>query len=390
MADTLVLQTTPATPPSGTRIATYELQTFSGDANAHVAPTVLGTLSGGEGTYALTPVSAANPLQVTAVQNGTWNINAITTLPTLANVTTVGTVTTLGAITTSVTPGNGAGHLGKQIDAVAGTTDTGVAMLAIRDDVLTTLVPIDGDYVPLRTNSLGALHVVGSSGTTQYAEDLPHVTGDSLVMMGAVRRDTLATSVSLDGDNSTISVNAEGAVYVTGTAGTSIMVDDAVFIPATGRVSMVGFTADESATDSVEEGDGGAARMTLDRKQIVTDYAHAPAGGTTPYTFLSTAAALSAAVKASPGKVFGLQFFNIHTAPVYARLYNMATAPAITDTPVWRGIVPRSADGAGFVVPFPKGLQFATGIGLRVTAAIADNDATALTANVVVGNIDYI
>lgn len=64
MADNLTLQTTPATPASGTVIATYQLQTFSGDANAHVAPTVLGTLSGAEGSYALTLISSANPLPV--------------------------------------------------------------------------------------------------------------------------------------------------------------------------------------------------------------------------------------------------------------------------------------------------------------------------------------
>lgn len=64
---------------------------------------------------------------------------------------------------TSITPGTGATNQGKAIDAVAGATDTGVAPLAVRDDALTTLTPIDGDYVPLRVNSVGALYVDNGS-----------------------------------------------------------------------------------------------------------------------------------------------------------------------------------------------------------------------------------
>jgi len=60
-------------------------------------------------------------------------------------------------------------------------------------------------------------------------------------------------------------VDETGAV-MSSTTGT--LVDDAAFAPATSRVTPAGFFADETATDSVEEGDVGAARMTLDRKQI--------------------------------------------------------------------------------------------------------------------------
>jgi len=66
----------------------------------------------------------------------------------------------------------------------------------------------------------------------------------------------------------------------TGLTGT--LVDDAAFTPATSLVTPVGYFADEGSTDSVGEGDIGAARMTLDRKQItasehIEDVAHASA-----------------------------------------------------------------------------------------------------------------
>jgi len=53
--------------------------------------------------------------------------------------------------------------LGRTVDSAAGGTDTGVPCLAVRDDVLSTLTPADGDYTQLRVNSEGALWVSAPS-----------------------------------------------------------------------------------------------------------------------------------------------------------------------------------------------------------------------------------
>ena len=117
---------------------------------------------------------------------------------------------------TSVIPGVGATNLGKAVDAAAGAADVGVAALAVRDDVLSALTPVDGDYVRLRTTSTGALWVA------------------------------------------------------TTTAGnTNIIQDDSAFTPGTSYVGAAGYLADETTPDSVDEGDIGAARMTLDRRQLI-------------------------------------------------------------------------------------------------------------------------
>jgi hypothetical protein len=90
-----------------------------------------------------------------ALPAGTNNIGtvAVSTLPALpAGTNNIGDVGIL-----SVIPGTGATNLGKQADSPAGATDTGVAILAIRDDVPTTLVPADGDYTRVRVNSVGRL-----------------------------------------------------------------------------------------------------------------------------------------------------------------------------------------------------------------------------------------
>lgn len=96
-------------------------------------------------------------------------------------------------------------------DAVAGLTDTGIQLLGVRNDVLAPLGGTDGDYVPMQFNALGALYVTDTS---------------------------------------------------------SSLVDDSPFGIATDTVSASGYLADDTAPDSVDEGDIGLARMTLDRKQL--------------------------------------------------------------------------------------------------------------------------
>ena len=61
-------------------------------------------------------------------------------------------------ITTSVTPGVGATNLGKAESAAHTTADTGVMLLAVRDDTPVGLAA-DGQYIPLTTDSVGRLHV---------------------------------------------------------------------------------------------------------------------------------------------------------------------------------------------------------------------------------------
>lgn len=93
--------------------------------------------------------------------------------------------------------------------------------------------------------------------------------------------------------------------------------DDAAFTVATSKVAPAGFLADETATDSVDEGDTGAARMTLDRKvHVVNEFESNSirASGTslTPkYAFANIAAsttdgAVVAAVASKKIRVLGL------------------------------------------------------------------------------------
>lgn len=59
----------------------------------------------------------------------------------------------------SVIPGTGATNLGKAIDSIVGSTDTGVALLAKHEGDTAHVTVTDGDYDIVRMSEFGALHV---------------------------------------------------------------------------------------------------------------------------------------------------------------------------------------------------------------------------------------
>lgn len=96
--------------------------------------------------------------------------------------------------------------------------DMGIMGLAVRNDAGTSLVSADGDYAPLSVDANGALRVSGSITVNEagdYAEDSAHSSGDFGYFNLAVRNDNQATTAtSANGDYSQFSVDNRGAMYV--------------------------------------------------------------------------------------------------------------------------------------------------------------------------------
>jgi hypothetical protein len=89
------------------------------------------------------------PVQATATGNFKVSVEEFdTSLP--AGTNNIGDVDVVSQI-----PGTGATNLGKAKDSAAGATDTGVALLAVRDDEQATITPVDGDYTNLTTDRFG-------------------------------------------------------------------------------------------------------------------------------------------------------------------------------------------------------------------------------------------
>lgn len=314
-----------------TKIQLTRLVHVSGAEGAKTVSEIVGT-AGSPGTAVVTVQGVASGTVIPVSDGGgSLTVDGTVTANLAAGTNNIGDVDVL-----SVVPGTGATNQGKAIDSVAGATDTGVAALAVRDDALTTLTPADGDYVPLRTTSTGALWVANAGAS-------------------------------------------------------SIFTDDAAFTPATSSVAVVGAQADDTATDSVDEGDAGALRMTLDRKLYTTPAPHTT-GGLSIFRSLDIDET-EEDVKTSAGQVYACWVTNTATATRFVKFYN-ATAANVTvgtTTPVITVGIPgnSSDDIAGHFTAGGFGIVFDTAICVAATTGVADNDTGAPGANDVIINVFY-
>lgn len=115
------------------------------------------------------------------------------------------------------------------------------------------------------------------------------------------------------------------------------------------------------------------------------DLAPTTAGG------LSTARTLSLGVtgwvvKASAGQWYGYYMANTSAALRYVKVYDIATAPDATATPIETLAIPA---GSAANLSIAEGIQFSNGIALRCTTGVADNDIGAPAANDVIVNVRY-
>ena len=196
------------------------------------------------------------------------------------------------------------------------------------------------------------------------------------------------------------SVNANGRAAAASSAPVVLanedktsLVDDAAFTPGTSNVNMAGFQADETATDSIDEGDAGAARITLDRKQIMTLQPHTN-GGLSIFRSLDMDET-EEDVKTSAGCLYKLRITNRVTSARYVKLYN-ATAANVTvgtTTPIDTIVVPAggSADLATVITENfgGLGLTFDTALSIAATTGFADNDTGAPGTNDVIVTAYY-
>lgn len=140
-------------------------------------------------------------------------------------------------------------------DAAHTSGDSGQFILAVRNDANSSLVDTDGDYAPLQVDADGRLKVATvvsvEPSDAEFAEDSAHSDGDTGLHMLAVRQDTLASSVSADGDYASLKVDADGELYVTdeaARASLSAIETDAAAIEA--ELLDQGTTLDNIETDA--------------------------------------------------------------------------------------------------------------------------------------------
>ena len=107
---------------------------------------------------------------------------------------------------------------------------------------------------------------------------------------------------------------------------------------------------------------------------------------TTNTHFVAAGSTNATLVKNAAGKVFGWHFANTTAAWRYVKLHNSATAPTAGAGVVRTIGIPPNGVASFFS---EGGITFATGIGLTMVTGAADADATAVTANDIVGELFY-
>jgi sulfite reductase alpha subunit-like flavoprotein len=152
----------------------------------------------------------------------------------------------------------------------------------------------------------------------------------------------------------------------------------------------VGFEADEGSTDSVDEGDVGAARMTLDRKILVNPQPHT-AGGLSIFRSIDLDES-EEDIKTSAGQIYGVWVSNMATSTRFVKFYNLTAANTTvgSSTPVITIAVPGNAsDDVTGLFSSTHGIAFDTAICAAATTGIADADTGAPSANDVAINVFY-
>lgn len=312
--------------------------------------------------------------------------------------------------TLTVTGGGGG------VEYTEGDTDATITgSVAMMEGAANTILPIQGTVADGLLVNLGSNNDVTVSGVSTAANQstiighvdgieglLTTIDGDTGTLAGAVSGSEMQVDIV---SAPTLTVNAHAvtnagtfATQVDGAALTAlqkiddpVVVDDAAFTPATSSVMMAGFEADDSSTDSVDEGDGGAARMTLDRKQIVTPQPHTT-GGLTIFRSIDLDET-EEEVKSTAGQVYGMWVTNTATSTRWLKFYN-ATAASVTvgtTTPVITVGIPgnSSDDISGLTGNGSMGIEFNTAITVAATTGVADNDTGAPGANEVIINLFY-
>lgn len=299
-------------------------------------------------------------------------------------------------------------------DAAAAADPVGNMLVAVRRDTLSASeVSADGDNIALKATSKGKLHTAAQLMIGDVAVDTGVGAATSATPRVVIANDSQTASVANNADavaSSSNLLNTPTVSYLFGYNGTaydrlqvdsaknlkvidaSVLTDDAAFTPATSKVNVSGFQADETSTDSVDEGDAGAARMTLDRKIITAPHPHTK-GGLLAFNSLDLDET-EEDIKTSPGQVYWINATNRTTSVRYLRFYN-ATAANVTvgSTATFFGPITIPANASDYTVLLSgfggMGIEFDTAISASVTTGFAANDTGAPGTNDVIVNILY-
>ena len=336
-----------------------------------------------------------------------------------ATVGTITAITTLGTITNVVHVDDNAGSLtidNAQLSVVGSGTEATALRVTIASDSTGVLsvddnggsLTVDGTFWQATQPVSGTVTANAGSGTFTVSGAITN-TVLSVVGNGAAataQRVTLANdSTGIIATVSTVTnlsqlggtaIAMNTGVRSAGTQRVTIATDDVVPASQSGTWNIGTVTTLTGITNALPAGTNNIGDVDIlsiaAGTNLVGDVGLQPrtSGGLTMHKTTSAATTNATNVKASAGQVYNIQCFNVNAAVRYLKLYNKASAPTVgTDTPVKTLAIPGNTAGAGFVIGWPQGLEFGTGISFALTTEATDAGTTAVALNEITVNLDY-
>jgi hypothetical protein len=158
------------------------------------------------------------------------------------------------------------------VTAELGATDNAVldaiaaSVASIDTDATTIIGYVDGIETAIASTNTKLDTIITNTADTETGVDgLETLITSTNTKLDTIITNTADTETAVDGletSNSAIQTAVE-------LIDDAIKTDDAAFTPATTKVLMAGFEYDDTATDSVDEGDAGAARISSNRNVYV-------------------------------------------------------------------------------------------------------------------------
>lgn len=302
----------------------------------------------------------------TAVNNGTASNGTLRV--TVASDST-GNIATIG---TSVTPGTSAAHLGKAEDGAHTTGDTGVMMLAVRQSTSTDLSAgaTNGDYEPLQVDANGRLW--GIVNQDQIAGTAVAVNN------GTASAGTQRVTIASD---STGNIATIGTSVTPGTGASNLgKAEDAAHTTADVGVMALGVRAAAPTDRSAGPTDGDYEPFATNEVGAVwVSVTPSANGGASTLNSTSsdggTALTNSAqAIKASAGTLKGYYIYNPNASAQFVQFYNTASGSVTVGTtnPLFMLTIPATSAANLWMT---DGIAFSTAISWSATSTAGGNGA---------------
>lgn len=188
-----------------------------------------------------------------------------------------------------------------------------------------------------------------------------------------------------------VQVRAIATAFTSGTISVVVRAMQAAGIVATiptGQTTqVVSGSVTASGTVTANIGTGSLAAGTNAIGDVGIQYRGNATGAGSATNFVAAGSTNAAVLKASAGRLLGFVLTNNATAVRYVKFHNQTTTPtAGTGVVQTYGIPP---NGGTITLSVPGGIGFGTGIAYTTTTGAAASDATAVTANDIVGTFHW-